>query len=137
MGFVRAATRQALFDQAAICLALELGQERTDAGDIALSQSWSRWIDKRHHLALIPIQEVDLARHFEAGGGGDENWEVDRGLGFVEGHSSAKRQWHADRRWFWGRDLLDPTNAHTWEAEAIGNCVPSGGEEREAAGDEN
>ena len=89
MGRSRTVVQQTFLDQTAIGLALELGEERADAGFIACRQSRSRGVDERDHRALVLVQEVDLLRRVEAGGGWDANREVHGRLGFVEGDRTA------------------------------------------------
>ena len=126
---------QTLLDQTAIGLSLELGEQRADAGFVACRQLWSRGVDERDHRAFVLVEEVDLARRVEAGGGWDANREVDGRLGFVEGDRAAKQQRRSDLGRLRRGDLVDPPDQHASQTEAVGDRVSRLREEHEPAGD--
>ena len=130
-----AAVRQALFDQTALGVSLELGKQCADASFITCRQLRSGGVDERDHRALFLVEEVDLARVVEAGGGWDANREVHGSLRFVEGDWAAKQQRRTELGRLRRRDLVDPPDQHALQTETVSDRTPRFREEHEPAGD--
>ena len=94
-----------------------------------------RGVDERDHRALVLVEEVDLVRRIEAGGGWDANREVHGRLSLIESDRAAKQQRRSDLGRLGRRNLVDPPDQHALQTEAVGDRVPCLREENESAGD--